>query len=178
MRYLPTVTEVIAPWVDFSRIAPDTLQAAADRGTAVHSACAMHAQGMWSFVTPPEIVGYVDSFRRWFDKMVGEVVLVEERLFDEANGFSGQLDLLVATKQGELWMPDLKTPMALSKSWRVQIAAYKFLAEISGNKPDRCGSLRLRRDGKIPAMDWYEGSAAQDFNIFLSALNCWRFFKG
>lgn len=153
------------------------LQAAAERGTAVHEACAMHAQGMWSFVTPPAIVGYVDSFRRWFDKIVGEVLLVEERLFDEANGYCGQIDLLVSTKGGELWLVDLKSPVTLSKSWRVQIASYKNLVEINGHKLDRAGSLRLRKDGGIPAMDWYEGSAAQDFNIFLSALNCFRFFK-
>ena len=177
MKLLPTVTEIINPWVDFSKISPNTLQAAADRGTAVHEACAMHVQGIWSFVNPPEIVGYVDSFRRWYDKMVVEAILVEERMFDKASGYCGQLDLVVKIYGGEIWLVDIKTPAVLSKSWRVQIASYKNLCEISGIKVDRCGSLRLRKDGKIPSMDWYEGSTLQDFNIFLAALNCYRFFN-
>lgn len=32
MKMLPSVTQVIKPWVDFSAIAPDVLEAAADRG--------------------------------------------------------------------------------------------------------------------------------------------------
>jgi len=177
MKMLPSVTEVIEPWVDFSRIPPGTLQAAADRGTLVHEACAMHAQGLWSIGNPPEIAGYVASFRRWFDQIVTEVILVEERLFDYALGYCGQIDLVVRVKGGETWLVDLKSPVTLSKSWRVQLAAYQYLCEKSGVTVDRSGSLRLRNDGKIPKMDWYEGSATQDFNIFLSALNCHRYFK-
>jgi hypothetical protein len=182
MRYLPTVTECIAPWVDWSKIPPGVLQAAADRGTAVHAACANIAQGIPVIGISVECAGYVDSFRGWFDTIVEEVLLIEERLFDEANGYCGQIDLLVGTKQGEIWLIDVKTPLALSKSWRVQLAAYHHLCDLWAEKNnvclDRYGSLRLRPDGGIPAVDWYEGSAAPDFNIFLSALNCFRFFKG
>ncbi|MFH2076584.1 MAG: hypothetical protein ABIJ57_14775 [Pseudomonadota bacterium] len=182
MRYLPTVTETIAPWVDFSRIPLATLQAAADRGTAVHAACANIARALPVIGVSVECAGYVASFVGWFDKIVEEALLVEERLFDEANGYCGQIDLLVSTKGGELWLVDLKSPVILSKSWKVQIAAYGRLCDLWSVKNnvniDRCGSLRLRKDGGIPSMDWYEGSALQDFNIFLSALNCFRFFKG
>ena len=178
MRYLPTTTEVINPWVDWSKILPGMLRAAADRGTRVHEACANIAWGIPVIGVSVECAGYVASFVGWFDKIAEEVLLVEERLFDEANGYCGQIDLLVRTKQGEIWLVDLKSPVTLSKSWRVQIASYKNLVEINGHKPDRAGSLRLRKDGGIPSMDWYEGSATQDFNIFLSALNCFRFFKG
>ena len=184
MRYLPTVTEVINPWVDWSKIPPAMLQAAADRGTAIHDVCLnFHAKGLpYLGAIQDDAKGYIKSFDRWFDKIVGEVLLVEERLFDDANGYCGQIDLLVQTKQGEIWLVDLKSPVILSKSWKVQIAAYGRLCDLWSVKNnvniDRCGSLRLRKDGGIPAMDWYEGSALQDFNIFLSALNCFRFFKG
>jgi len=182
MRYLPTVTEAIGPWVDFSKIPLGVLQAAADRGTAVHEACANIAQGIPVIGISVECAGYVDSFRGWFDMIVEEVLLVEERLFDEASGYCGQIDLLVKTKQGEIWLVDLKSPVTLSKSWRVQLAAYQHLCllqpEINKKGINRCGSLRLRKDGGIPAMDWFERSAAQDFNIFLSCLNCYRYFRG
>ncbi len=35
----PSVTEVLQPWSDFSRIPPAVLEAAASRGTAAHQAC-------------------------------------------------------------------------------------------------------------------------------------------
>ncbi|HOG08681.1 MAG TPA: hypothetical protein PK983_11360 [Syntrophales bacterium] len=179
MRYLPTVTEVISPFVDFSRIPPNVLQMAADRGTSVHDVCLnFHAKGM-PFVgeIQEDAKGYIESFDRWLDQIVADVLLVERRLFDEAHGFCGQIDLLVKTKQAEIWLPDLKTPLQKSRSWRVQMAAYLRLCNVAGYEPKRSGSLRLRKDGKVPMMDWYEESAAQDFNIFLSALNCHRFFK-
>lgn len=173
MRYLPTVTEVIEPWVDFSRIPAAKLQAAQERGTAVHEVCTLYARGIWPAVAP-EYAGYFDSFRRWYDKVVDELILAEERLFSEAHGYCGQMDLIVKVKGGERWLVDLKTPIALLLAWRVQLSAYKNL---DGVVVDRSGSLRLDRDGRIPAMNWYDGTGGQDFTIFLSALNCWRYFK-
>jgi hypothetical protein len=178
MNMLPSVTEIIEPWVDFSKVPPATLKAAGERGTAVHEACALYAQGIPVLSIPPEISGYVESYKRWFDQLIDEVILVEERLFDYAIGYNGQLDLVARTKGCEVWLVDLKSPVTLSKSWRVQLSAYKNLYERMGEKIDRSGTLRLRSDGKIPKMDWYEGGAAKDFNIFLSALNCHRFYKG
>lgn len=178
MNMLPSVTEVNEPWVDFSKVPSAVLQAASERGTAVHEACALYAQGVPMLAIPDAISGYVDSFKGWFDRMIMEVILVEERLFDDANGYNGQLDLVARTKGCEVWLVDLKSPVTLSKSWRVQLAAYKSLCEKHGIKVDRAGTLRLRADGKTPRVDWYEGSATKDFNIFLSALNCHRYFKG
>ena len=175
MRYLPTVTEVIGPWVDWSKIPPGTLQAAQERGTAVHELCANYARGLWSPV-PEEYAGYFESFLYWFNSSVMEVILVEERLFAQGAGFCGQIDLLIESKNGEAQLIDLKTPLALSKSWRVQLAAYQELCEKNGHHPDRIGSLRLNKEGGIPRMDWFEGGSA-DLNIFMSALNCWRYFK-
>ena len=178
MRLLPTTTEVIAPWTDFSKIPSDVLQRAADRGTSVHAACTTFAMGLPVISLSYDLAGYFDSYRKWFDQIVAEVIMVEERLFDEANGYCGQIDLLVNTKQDEVILVDLKTPIALSRSWRVQLASYQHLLEMNGYHPDRCGSLRLSPDGKTPKMDFYEGSAAQDFNIFLHCLNAYRYFKG
>lgn len=180
-RFLPSVTEVMGPWVDFSRIPPEVLRHASERGTEVHRICLdLYASGLPVLSVDGEAAGYFASFRRWFDKIVGEVLLVEERLFDEAFGYSGQIDLIVRTKAehgGEVWMLDLKTPLALSKSWRVQLAGYRNLAVKRGAVPDRCGSLRLDPNGRAATVDWYDGEAGKDFNVFLSCLNAFRFFK-
>ena len=175
MKYLPSVTEVISPWVDFSKISPDILQAAADRGTDTHDACSRIAKGEW-VIPSPEITPYVDSFRLWFATMVAKVILTEERFISESWGFSGQIDLFVELKDKHIALIDEKTSVALKKAWRVQMAAYRFLCEENGHKIDCVGSLRLSPKGKIGKVDWYENSV-QDFNIFIQCLQVYRFFN-
>ena len=174
---IPSVTQVIGPWQDFSRIPPGVLLHASERGTIVHDACANIARGLFILPPEPEIAGYVDSFRAWFDLMVAEVLLVEERLVDMDLGFSGQLDLIVIAKNAECLLVDLKTPPGLKRAWRAQLAGYHRLAVIHGHAPDRVGSLRLSPEGKMAKMDWYDPQG-QDLAAFLSCLNCFRYFHG
>jgi hypothetical protein len=104
------------------------------------------------------------------------VVLVEERLFDDRLVFNGQIDLLVRDRAEKLILTDLKTPLVLSKSWRVQLAAYRHLCAVAGHTPDMAGTLRLDRAGNVPKMDYYN-TQTSDFNVFLSCLNATRFFN-
>jgi hypothetical protein len=176
MSLLPSVTQTISPFVDFSKIPPAMLEHAAIRGTRVHNICFAHTKGLWAPIEP-DIIGYVDSFRRWFDHVVREVYFIEERLVDDVFGFHGEPDMLVLSKHWEVMLVDVKTPLAKSKSWRLQMAGYKRLVEISSYpNPQKVGSLRLSPDGKTPHMDFYDDSA-QDLNLFLQALQLHKFFN-
>jgi hypothetical protein len=172
----PSVTSVISPWVDFSHIPPDRLELASERGTRVHTACAAFAMGFPPGGLQEGDHGYLQSFEQWFFTVVQDVILVEERLVHEALGFHGQPDLVIRARSGEVMLVDLKTPLVKSKSWRVQMAAYRELCIVNGYKIDRAGSLRLDPEGKPPKCDWYE-EGAQDFTVFLSCLNATRFFS-
>lgn len=171
-----SVTEVLQPWADFSRIPPEVLANAALRGTAVHDVCATIARGLPVLNTPDEIVGRVISFQRWFDLMVDEVLLVEERLVDIDLAYHGEPDLIVKVKHGEIVLVDNKTPLQLVKTWQLQCAGYWNLAVKKGITPDKCGSLRLHPDGGIAKMQYYNNSP-EDFIYFLQALNLHRFFN-
>jgi hypothetical protein len=172
----PSVTSVISPWVDFSHVPPDRLELASERGTRVHTACAAFAMGFPPGGLQEGDRGYLQSYERWFFATVKKVILVEERLVHTALGYHGQIDLFVEAYSGEFLLPDLKTPLAKSKGWRVQMAGYRELCIVNGYKVDRVGSLRLSPEGKPPKMDWYE-EGAQDFTVFLSCLNATRFFS-
>lgn len=177
MIFFPSVTEVLSPWSDFSHVPPGVLQAASERGTAVHNACFAYAQGLPQISIRPDVAPYVESFIRWFDRVVDYVILCEQRITDERFGYHGEPDLLVMSKHQEVILIDVKTPVTKIKPWRVQLAAYKNLCEkFLDMKIHRVGSLRLSPEGKTPRMDYYDYSA-QDFNVFLSALNSYRFFK-
>ncbi len=171
----PSVTEVLSPWADFSKIPPDVLAHAAARGTAVHDACAAYASGVFVVRNNEEITGYLDSFVRWFELMVDEVLLVEPRLVDTDFGFHGEEDLVVRSKHSEIILVDLKTPVQLLKSWRLQLSAYNHLVIKHGIRTDRVGSLQLDPNGKIAKMTYYD-SSLNDFNLFLQCLNLCRFF--
>ncbi len=171
--HLPSCTEVLKPWIDFSHVPPGMLQLASERGTRVHEACAAHALGIWMPYPDGDVRGYIFSFHRWFDSQVAEVLLVEERLADDRLGYHGQIDLVVRLKSGEVVIVDLKTPLAKSKAWRLQMAGYLNLYPTA----TKAGSLRLHPAGKVPKMDWYDGSAAADLAVFLSCLNVHRHFN-
>lgn len=174
--YFPSVTEILKPWSDFSMIPPAVLEAASVRGTAVHDACATIARGLPVLSMSQEIEGYVESYSRWFELMVDEVLLVEERLIDVAFGYNGEPDLIVRSNHQEIILVDNKTPVQLLKTWQLQCAGYYNLAVKQGITPDKCGSLRLHPDGKIAKMEYY-GNSLNDFNLFLQALNLHRFFN-
>lgn len=60
---LLSVTRVLAPFTGLDAVRPDVLEAACRRGTAVHTACLLHAQGIFSIDPEGEWHGLVDSFR-------------------------------------------------------------------------------------------------------------------
>ncbi len=177
---LPSVTTVLQPWQDFSNIPPARLEAARLRGDAVHHLTALYVKGLWIESVPPEYEGYFRSACRWFDKYVVAVHLVEERLIDEDLGFTGEPDYIVTLKgESSKSLLDLKTPQVGRPSWRLQCSAYSHLGIKADHDIHRIFALRPRPDGRMPSIppDYeYTGTVHRDFQIFLSALNCWRFF--
>lgn len=177
-RDLPSVTQVLGLFADFSRIPEATLAAAAERGTRVHAACAMLAQGLWMPYQEPEIALYVESFGVWMDQAVDEVLDVELKVTDYANGYCGHLDLAVIMRGDTLpSIIDLKTPVTKNRLWSAQLAAYRHAYQVqTGSIVSRVASLRLKKDEGPAIFDEYHESA-RDFAAFLAALNAYRWFN-
>jgi hypothetical protein len=176
---LPSVTQAIGPFADFSRVSPAVLDAAAARGTAVHEAAAAHAQGLWVPPLPEELAGYFNSFRRWFDATVVEVIGVELEVKDEALGYIGHLDLAAVLKGDDvITIIDYKTPATKNKLWAAQLAAYLHAFQSTPWPWDanRIASLRLKKDGGRAIFDEYTNSH-QDFAAFVAALTAYKWFK-
>jgi hypothetical protein len=180
MIRLPSVTEILAPHSDFSHVLAHILVPAQDRGDAVHGLCALYAQKLWIPEVPVNLTGYFESFTRWFDQFVEEVILVEAELRDEDRGYCGHPDFI-----GRLWgdpgliLIDWKSAVALFKIWRLQVAGgYRGLAEKNGYPITRVASLRLQKDGKIAKLQEYDRTMAYDLSVFLAELAVWKFFNG
>jgi hypothetical protein len=175
---IPSVTEVLGVFTDFSRIRPDVLAHAAERGTIVHQACAAIAEGLWSLGVPPDCAGYVKSFERWFDMVVDTVHMVEAELTHSLYGYMGHLDLCVTLRgEEDPRVIDLKTPVTEGATWKAQISAYEALViENTDLQCRRSGSLRLKADGGFPKFNQNDGDIGA-FNAFLNALSAYRYFK-
>ncbi len=177
---MPRVTEILAPWSNFDGVPPEVLEAAADRGQRVHTAC--HAYVMGLFDNPGEDAqGYVDGFKAWFDRRVDDVFGAEIELksqsgFDCFSGVVGHPDLIVKMKGEEtLTLVDIKTPATLLRIWNVQLAAYKALSFKNGIDIDRMAILRLKPDGKSIFTEVKDDSGHY-INGFIKAYDAWKFF--
>lgn len=167
------VTEILAKYVDFSRVPDLRLYEATQRGRIVHAACVAFALGAFVKPLPAAFSGYFQSFVDWFDINVVQVVLAEQTFLNEGFGFTGRPDLLVKLIGGEYVIVDLKTPVAVSGTWQFQLAAYWYLLDSEAYKIDYAASLRLRPNGGRALATTYSNWKT-DFNIFLNALNAHR----
>ena len=179
---IPSVTTVLHPYSDFSKIPPSVLQNAADQGEIVHSLLARHLLGLAIFPDEitPAVLGHFNSGRRWADKYLLRAVLVEGELVDEVQGYVGHPDLIGELRgdNGDLSLADWKRAM-VQRTHAVQLGAYYGLAKKAGHDVRRVFPLYLRKDGKIPDVSKTETTTTMqaDYAVFLCALTCHRRFN-
>ncbi len=177
MNY-PSVTQVLAPYSDFSKIRPEVLEAAAVRGTVLHGAYASYALGLWIPELADNYRPYFDSFCRWFDKSVIETVAVEPQLICSKHGFTGRPDWIgVIRGDHGRTLTDWKNPVLSSKTWELQTAAYHHLAKITYGA-DRVLIVQPHPKGGKAKVTEHTGNLSRNFAIFLNGLSIYNFIKG
>lgn len=171
---LPSVTDIIRPYINSDWYTEESQE----RGTAVHAACAAYLLKLYAPPVKPEWKGYVDSFKRWAESVIEDVILVEKRLIDEKLAFCGKPDMIVKLKGDKrLSLPDIKTGQATLRAWQIQSAAYRHLARVNGIETSRGFPVRLKEDGSgtLPIID-YSKNIQKDFNVFQGLLNSYNYF--
>lgn len=168
------VTEVLEKYSGLGDISPEVLQAAADRGTRVHSYCELYAKGMLFQEVDEDCKLYVQSFIEWFDYTVEEVISVEERFFCDELQITGQVDLIAVVKGDDKpSVIDFKTPQVASKTWVLQLAAYFWLAREYGI--ERAFALQLPKKGGA-AKIVEDQDQAKHFYIYKGLLEAHKYF--
>ncbi len=176
---LPSPSSVLRPWIDSTYFTDESR----DRGQQVHAACSTDILGGFATIDR-QYRGYLDSFKRWCDQEKPKPVihdgepLIERRLISTHYGYCGQPDLpcYIASHLG-IVVADLKTSAALGRAWPLQIAAYRELVKgTTGQHVAHGASIRLREDGRMPLVEFYE-TFDTDLNTFFGCLNAWRHFN-
>lgn len=173
------VTEVLEPYNGLGNIDPIILANAADRGDRVHNFCELYANGMLFQEVDFDCVPYVESFVKWFDSTVEEVISVEERFFCEELKITGALDMSAVLKGDKTpTIIDFKTPVSKSKTWNLQLAAYRYLYNKNKDrKADRRIVLQLPKkggDAKVHEFTEHEN----ELHIYFGILEGYRYFNG
>jgi hypothetical protein len=174
----PRVTEVLRPYTGYDYVQKDVLAKAAARGTTVHAMCAGIAKGAWipDGMMNEEILGYVNSFKKWSEAQVSKFIVVEKRYSDDQLKFTGQLDFVVQGTDDELYLVDLKTSSRPQKTYPIQMAAYDCLLKSHNIYVKGAMLVYLDKDGEFPEIQLLH-EMGTELEVFLSALNCWHYFN-
>jgi hypothetical protein len=164
------VTNVLYPFSGLQSIDADILEHAAERGTKVHKICEGIMAGLGEIGVEDETWGYVESFKKWWEKGV-DLVLMEERFWDDDLELTGQVDMIIKTEEG-LAIVDIKTSSKPSKTWEAQGSAYAYLAKKSGYDIKKIFFLHLNKHGKEPKLYEYP----VDDSFFLAVYRVYKHF--
>lgn len=175
------VTQPLSLYSDFSKVPPDVLAKACERGTKVHRLAELHVLGEWFPDPSDDSLGYLNSFRRWYNSMIDELISSEHRFYDESLKLTGAVDLVaVLVGDSKPSIIDIKTGSVPSSCWSLQLAAYQYLHnhhEGVKHCAERRIALKLDKDGGVPKILEYT-QHNRDLDLYFSALKLWRFFNG
>lgn len=170
--YYPSVTTILKPYSDFSRVNPGVLEYAADRGVNVHAACAAYALDLPIDDLYYDEEPYFESFKKWYDSTVKMVVSIEQEYRCDKYRFLGHPDIVCILIDNSKVVVDFKTPVQYKRLWSLQLSAYAHLTNV-----DRAFALRLSPEGKRAKVNENK-NWQRDFNIFLNALAVYHYFNG
>ena len=171
---VPSVSEIIAPLVDYSMVPEERLNFARDRGTAVHAAC--HLDDIddldESTVDAEHVLPYLIAWRKFKRDHNPAIELSEEPLYHEGLRFAGTPDKWMVINGARIG-GDLKTVAQMSPVTGVQLSGYQLLVK------DRKGwgarerwGIQLRKDGSYRVTKYPDETAT-----FLSLLNLYNWRK-
>ena len=173
------ITNVIRPFSGIEFVPEQYLTPAASKGTLVHSYIESKLAGFEEPCDNDKITPYLNSFDKFWEVTKptlkhGKITL-EKRLYCDVQKISGKADCIVEFPDKTLIF-DWKTSSRPHKSWCLQAAGYRYLAETNGypNVKDIV-FVQLSKYGgkpKIYAYCEYESDLAR----FFSCLDLYRFF--
>lgn len=189
----PRVSDIIGKQTEkeMRAIPLETLANACVRGTKVHDYCSAYLKGLWISEIEPEYLPYVNAFIEWANNNIYQTLHTNVRLYDDVKLFTGEYDCIVKLKGSKkIVLLDIKTSANASKSWPIQLAAYKHLCEINGYDVEAVYNIHLKKTKaatyddlknmvtppKVKAEKIDHGDIKPYWQIFTSALACYDYF--
>jgi hypothetical protein len=176
-RRLPSVTQVLAPLIDYSMVPKDVLERAQQLGTAVHRMTELYDNDdLDEESLSDELSPYLSGWKLFRSEAKFVPVTVERRLSHPTLGYAGTSDRTGEVK-GRLAVVDIKKMMTLGPVIGAQLAAYQELHRKDGLEVADRYALGLRPDGSYRLQPYRD---PLDWQCFLSCLTLhnWRLKNG
>jgi hypothetical protein len=171
------VTDIISRYSGIESIPKDLLDRAAHRGTLTHKYIEGVVNGSPCPFIPPEIECYVNGFEEFWkvhETAYGKHKMeTEVRLYDEERMITGCIDLVQHTDNGII-LYDWKTSSRPQKTWRLQGAAYRWLAEKIYPNISKFIFVHLKKDGKYSLKEY--DTHVEDLETFLKCCDLFDWF--
>lgn len=147
---------------------PWLAQAAADRGTRIHAACAMIDYGEEPEETE-DIAGYLTAYRRFLYDYRPDWEGIEYTVGNVSLGIAGTVDRFGTLYDGRSCILDIKTGASLHDApLRAQLTGYGLLLIICrGFWPDHLYALHLSKDGTYQLREVQKDRELLDACIFI-----------
>jgi hypothetical protein len=170
-----SVSKVLGLYFDANPIPKAVLEQAIERGNETHRCCTLFAQGKMAIPKLPGVENRLEAFKKWWKLHDLELIDAEPFIKDEAYGFYGHPDLVCLYHESELWVPDMKTPMVESPTWKGQVSAYVHLVRQAYHCDIVQGcAVQLPDEEKQEAkVTWYD-EQARDLAVFLGLVQACR----
>jgi hypothetical protein len=181
-RYL-RISAISSAFANYGNIPQHILDRAAARGECVHR---LIFDYMNDIVIPKDrfefmgddLNGYFDSFLKFWDpyeKSRVDILLQEERFYNDTNMTTGEPDLLVQENK-HVTLIDWKCTSAVGKHWILQAGGYCDLIEKQNRLPDidKILFVKLNKEGSFPIVTEYERDQAVGY--FDMALEMYKMF--
>lgn len=171
-RVVPSVTQTLAPLVDYSGVPAAILERARQLGQAVHTMTELYDRDDLDMDNlSDELLPYLTAWIKFRAEARFVPELIEERFHHPSLGFAGTLDR-TGLINGRRAVVDIKKMLRLEPVVGVQLAAYQELCIKNGvDVQDRYG-LGLRADGTYRLIPFTD---KQDWPTFLSLLTLRNF---
>ncbi len=163
-QIVPSVTQILDQFSDYSMVPPHILERKRQIGTAVHAAIDLDLKGELDEESiHPAWEGYFKGWRKFKAESGFVIESSEQRIFSEKYQYAGTLDLVGELPSGPALI-DTKTTVILMPSVGPQTAAY---AEGIGRPRIKRYALQLTPDGLY---NLEPCSNKNDFAVFQAAL--------
>ncbi len=167
---IPGVTSVLELVSGYEGVPEHVLDAAAERGRAVHLATEFYDEGdLDEDALHESLRPYVDAWKRFRLETGFEVTHSETLVYSQRHRYAGTLDR-IGILHAKRTLLDIKTTVVMMPATALQTAAYKtaFESQHPDEPIEQRVSVQLRADGTY-RLHRYDDPT--DFAVFLSALN-------
>ncbi|MHB0965551.1 MAG: hypothetical protein ACYC36_03765 [Bellilinea sp.] len=123
---VPSVTQILKPLTDFSRISPAILEHARQQGVAIHKMVELELAGDLDISSLPEwMLPYYTAWGKFVAETGFECVASEQQVYHNKLGYAGTVDLVGAMRgAGGLALLDIKRSLSAGAVIGLQLSGY------------------------------------------------------